>query len=170
MHSYARFAQKGLKMASKTPEKWMEEALLEAEKARAIGEVPIGCVIVQTEPEERIIARGHNETETSKDPTCHAEMIALREAAKALGGWRLPHCDMYVTLEPCPMCAGALVLSRIETLYIGASEPKFGACGSLYDIPEDARLNHRVQIERDILADRSAALMKDFFRSLRNKA
>ena len=109
----------------------MSEALKEAEKASALGEIPIGAVIVK---DGQIIGRGHNLPETEKDPTAHAEILAIREAAKALGGWRLTGCQMYVTLEPCSMCAGAIVWARIEKLYIGAMEPKSGACGSLYNI------------------------------------
>ena len=156
-------------MATGTPEKWMREALLEAEKAKAIGEVPIGCVVVQTLPEERIVGRGHNRTETAKDPTAHAEIMALRDAAKTLGGWRLPNCDLYVTVEPCSMCAGAIVLSRIENVFIGAMDPKAGACGSLFNIPDDDRLNHQARIVSGVLADEASALMKSFFKELRKK-
>ena len=116
---------------------FMEEALVEAKKAAAMGEVPVGAVIVQN---DQIIARGHNRTETDRDPTAHAEMIAIRQAAKTLGGWRLPNCTMYVTLEPCSMCAGAIVWSRIERLVIGTEDPKAGACGSVFNIPQDELL------------------------------
>ena len=144
--------------------KYMKEALAEAGKAFDLGEVPIGAVIVRA---GEIIARGHNLTETSKDPTAHAEMIAIRAAAKVLGGWRLSDCEVYVTVEPCSMCAGALVWSRIEKLYIGAPDPKAGACGSLMNIVEDERLNHRLLVERGIDSDECSAMVKDFFRTLR---
>ena len=117
----------------------------------------------------QVIARGHNLTETSKDPTAHAEMIAIRAAAKALNGWRLPGCSLYVTVEPCSMCAGAMVWARIENLYIGAMDPKAGACGSVFNIAEEDRLNHRIHVERGILEDECSSIMKEFFRELRRK-
>lgn len=146
-------------------EYYMQEALKEARKAFDLGEVPVGCVIVR---DGEIIARGHNLTETEKDPTVHAEMNALREAAKKLGGWRLPGCSVYVTCEPCSMCAGAMVWARIEKLYIGADDPKAGACGSVLNVAQSSSLNHRIQIERGILKDECGQIMKDFFRKLRN--
>ena len=142
----------------------MEEALREAKKAAAMGEIPVGAVIVK---EGEIIARGHNRTETDKDPTAHAEMIAIRAAAKALGGWRLPGCTMYVTLEPCSMCAGAIVWARLQRLVIGAMDPKAGACGSVFNIVQDPRLNHRVDVETGCMQEACAELMKSFFRQLR---
>lgn len=147
-------------------DKFMKEALIEARKAYMLGEVPIGAVIVK---DGRVIARGHNLTETSKDPTAHAEMIAIRAAAKALNGWRLPGCSLYVTVEPCSMCAGAMVWARIENLYIGAMDPKAGACGSVFNIAEEDRLNHRIHVERGILEDECSSIMKEFFRELRRK-
>ena len=108
-------------------------------------------------------------TETTKDPTAHAEMMAIREAAKLLRGWRLTGCDMYVTMEPCSMCAGALVWSRIEHLYIGADDPKTGACGSVFNIVQDDRLNHQIAVDRGIMAEESSQLVREFFRNLRNK-
>lgn len=144
----------------------MKEALIEAEKAFELGEVPIGAVIVK---DGQVIARGHNLTETAKDPTAHAEMIAIRQAAEVLGGWRLPGCSMYVTVEPCSMCAGAMVWSRIENLYIGAMDPKAGACGSVFNIAEEDRLNHRIHVERGILEDECSSIMKEFFRQLRKR-
>ena len=149
-----------------THEDFMREALKEARIAAAMGETPVGAVIVQA---GCIVGRGHNTTETDKDPTCHAEMNAIRHAAKTLGGWRLPGCSMYVTLEPCSMCAGAIVLARIERLYIGATDPKTGACLSLYRIPSDERLNHRVEVSAGILQEECSALLKDFFQQLRKK-
>jgi tRNA(adenine34) deaminase len=146
--------------------KFMEEAFREARKAAAEGEVPIGAVIVR---EGEIIARAHNKTEQDKDPTAHAEMLAIREAANHLGGWRLTGCSMFVTTEPCSMCAGAIVWSRIEKLYIGTMDPKAGACGSLMNIPQDSRLNHYVEIETGLMREECAGLMKDFFRKLRSE-
>ena len=146
--------------------KFKEEAFQEARKAAAEGEVPIGAVIVR---EGEIIARAHNKTEQDKDPTAHAEMLAIREAAKHLGGWRLTGCSMFVTTEPCSMCAGAIVWSRIEKLYIGTMDPKAGACGSLMNIPQDSRLNHYVEIETGLMREECAGLMKDFFRKLRSE-
>ena len=142
----------------------MKEALAEAEKAGRLSEVPIGAVIVR---DGEIVGRGHNLTETAKDPTAHAEMNAIRQAAERLGGWRLPGCEMYVTCEPCAMCAGALVWSRIEKLTIGAMDPKAGACGSIFDIVEEPRLNHRIEVERGFMAEECGQLLKDFFAQLR---
>ena len=144
----------------------MHEALLEAEKAFDLGEVPVGCVIVR---DGEIIARGHNLTETAKDPTVHAEMNALREAAEKLGGWRLPGCSAYVTCEPCAMCAGAMVWARIEKLYIGADDPKAGACGSVVNVASNEGLNHRIKVERGVLQEECSNILKEFFRTLRVK-
>jgi tRNA(adenine34) deaminase len=148
------------------PSFFMMEALQEAQKAYALGEVPVGAVI---ESNGVIIGRGHNRTETDKDPISHAEIIAIREAAKALGGWRLSGCKLYVTTEPCSMCAGAIVLARIEKLFIGTMDPKAGACGSLANIPQDQRLNHYVEIETGILEEECKQIMKEFFRELRQR-
>ena len=145
----------------------MEEALREAEKAYNLGEVPVGAVIVK---DGEIVARAHNLTETSPDPTAHAEILAIREAAKALGGWRLTGCSMYVTLEPCSMCAGALIWSRMENLYIGTRDPKAGACGSVFNIAESDKLNHRVGVEYGIMEEECAEILKRFFQELRIKA
>ena len=144
---------------------YMKEALKEAEIAGQLGEIPIGAVIVRN---GQIIARGHNLTETSKDPTAHAEINAIRQASQILGGWRLPGCEMYVTCEPCTMCAGALVWSRIEKLYIGTMDPKAGACGSLYNIIQDERLNHRIEVETGIMERECSSIIKEFFTRLRN--
>jgi tRNA(adenine34) deaminase len=149
-----------------SPEDFMQEALREAEEALSIGEVPVGAVI---EKDGVIIGRGHNMTETSKDPTAHAEILAIREAAENLGGWRLLGCRMYVTTEPCSMCAGATVLARIQKVYIGTPDPKTGACGSLMNILQDERLNHYVQIETGIMQQDCEKIMKLFFRKLRKK-
>lgn len=128
------------------------------------GEVPIGAVIVRG---GEIVGRGHNMTETAKDPTAHAEIEAIRQAAKNLGGWRLIGCDMYVTAEPCAMCAGAIVWSRIQTLYIGAMDPKAGACGSVFNIVQEKKLNHNVRIETGLLQDQCSNILKEFFKKLR---
>lgn len=146
--------------------KYMKEALLEAEKAKALGEVPVGAVIVKN---GEIVGRGHNLTESTKDPTAHGEMIAIRNAAETLGGWRLLDCEMYVTTEPCSMCAGAIVWSRISKIYIGTPDPKAGACGSVFNIVQDKRLNHYVEIERGIMEDECRSIMKEFFKELRKR-
>ena len=137
----------------------------EAEKAALEREVPVGAVIVK---DGEIIARGHNQNETLKDPTAHAEVMALRQAGAVLGGWRLPGCEMYVTVEPCSMCAGAIVWARIQKLYIGAMDPKAGACGSVFNIPQEQKLNHYVEIETGIMEQECSRIMKDFFKKLRN--
>ena len=142
------------------------EALKEAKKAFELGEIPIGAVIVK---DEEIIARGHNLREVTKDPTAHAEIIAIRRASEVLGGWRLTNCDLYVTIEPCPMCAGAIMMSRINKLFIGSMDPKGGAAGSLYNIVNDDRLNHRTEIIYDVLRDECSSIMKEFFKKLRSK-
>jgi len=146
--------------------KFMEEAYIEAQAAAAEGEVPIGAVIVR---DGEIIARAHNRTEQDKDPTAHAEMLAIREAAAVLGGWRLTGCSMFVTAEPCSMCAGAIVWARIEKLYIGTMDPKAGACGSVFNIPQDERLNHYVEIETGLMGEECSGLLKGFFRKLRSE-
>ncbi len=145
----------------------MEMALEEAALAAAEGEVPVGAVIVSLE--RGVIARAHNQRETLKDPTAHAEMIAITQAAQALGSWRLENAILYVTLEPCPMCAGAIVLARLPTVVYGTTDPKAGACHTLYRITSDPRLNHRSQIVNGVLADRCAAILSDFFITRRRK-
>ena len=144
--------------------RYMELALEEAQKAFDLGEVPVGAVIVK---DEQVIAAAHNLTESSKDPTAHAEMLAIRKAAEVLGGWRLTGCSMYVTLEPCSMCAGALVWSRMENLYIGTRDPKAGACGSVFNIAESEKLNHRIHVEYGLLEEECSELLKTFFKKLR---
>ena len=146
------------------PERFMREALKEAKKAYAQNEVPIGAIVEQR---GRIVGRGYNRTESEKDPTAHAELLAIREAAKTLGGWRLVDCNLYVTAEPCAMCAGAIVWSRIVHLYIGTPDPKAGACCSLMRIPQDERLNHQVEMTVGLLEEECRGLMKQFFRDLR---
>jgi tRNA(adenine34) deaminase len=145
---------------------WMGAAIDEAKKALSMDEVPIGCVIVH-EPSGQIIGRGYNRREIDADPTAHAEIIALREAARHTGHWRLLDCVLVVTLEPCPMCAGAIVNARIPRLVYGCDDPKAGAVRTLYRICEDARLNHRVEVTADVLADECAQLLKDFFKAQR---
>jgi tRNA(adenine34) deaminase len=141
-------------------ERFMRAAIREAIAAREAGEVPVGAVVVR---DEHVIGRGYNQRETLNDPTAHAEMLALTAASAAVESWRLDECTLYVTLEPCTMCAGALVLARIKRLVYGATDPKAGACRSLYTIPTDERLNHRVEIQDGILAEDCAALLQLFF-------
>ena len=148
-------------------EEFMREALNEAMLAQDTGEVPIGAVIVK---DGIIIGRGHNLTETTKDSTNHSEIIAIRDAERELGGWRLSGCEMYVTLEPCSMCAGAIVLSRLDKVYIGTMDPKTGACGSLMNILQDERLNHFVEIETSILEEQCQKILKEFFINIRNQS
>lgn len=152
---------------SNSSEEFMKEALLEAAKARDMGEIPIGAVIVK---DGKIIGRGHNLTEASKDSTNHAEMVAIRQANENQGGWRLTGCELYVTLEPCAMCAYAVVLGRLDKVYIGALDPKTGACGSLMNILQDERLNHFVEIENGILEKECQSIIKEFFKNLRNQS
>lgn len=142
----------------------MIEALAEAKKAYACGEIPIGAIV---EKEGIIIGRGHNLTETLKDPTAHAEMLAIREAAKNLGGWRLQNCNLYVTCEPCAMCAGAIVWSRIEKVFIGTMDPKGGACGSIFNIVQEEKLNHFVEIETGLMEAECSDIIKAFFKEIR---
>ena len=144
----------------------MREAIAEARAARAKEEVPIGCVIVH-DPTGRIVGRGHNLRETDQDPTAHAEVVAMRHAARELGHWRLLDCTMYVTLEPCPMCAGALVNARLPRLVYGCSDPKAGAVRTLFRLCEDARLNHQVLVTDGVLAEECAELLREFFRAQR---
>ncbi len=151
---------------NKSVNKYMREALLEAEKAAELEEVPVGAVIVR---DDEIIARGYNRTRTDNDPTAHAEMIAIRQAAAKLGGWRLTGCTMYVTLEPCSMCAGAIVWSRIENLVIGAMDPKAGACGSVFNIPQEEALNHHTRIVNGVLREECSSILSEFFENLRSR-
>jgi tRNA(adenine34) deaminase len=143
----------------------MALALEEAEAAAAEGEVPVGAVVVSLE--RGVIARGHNQREQLHDPTAHAEMIAITQAAQALQSWRLENCALYVTLEPCPMCAGAAVQARLPYLVYGCTDPKAGACETLYRIPADPRLNHRCRLVGGVLAERGAALLSAFFAARR---
>lgn len=145
-------------------EEFMRRALDEAIVAYDEQEVPVGAVIVHR---GQVIASAHNQRETLKDPTAHAEMIALTQAATALGSWRLENCVLYVTLEPCPMCAGAIVQARLPVVIYGTTDPKAGACHSLYSITEDPRLNHRAQVLGGVLAEDCKALLQQFFRQQR---
>jgi tRNA(adenine34) deaminase len=143
----------------------MRLALEEARAAASWGDVPIGCVVAR---DGEVIARAANRREADRDPTAHAEVLALRAASAAVGDWRLEGCGVYVTLEPCAMCAGAMVLARVRRLVFGADDPKAGAVGSLYDIARDPRLNHRVEVARGVLAGESAALLREFFGARRS--
>lgn len=153
-------------MAEHDQEYYMKEAIRQAKKAAAIGEVPIGCVIVY---EGAIIARGYNRRKTDKNTLAHAELQAIRRASKKLGDWRLEGCTMYVTLEPCQMCAGALVQSRIDEVVIGSMNPKAGCAGSVLNLLEVDGFNHKVKITRGILEEECSAMLSDFFRELREK-
>lgn len=144
----------------------MSEALREAEKAFEEDEVPVGCVIVHN---RKIIARSHNQVERLKDPTAHAEMLALTSATNYLGNKWLSDAAVYVTIEPCSMCAGALVLSRIRNLYFGARDPKTGACGSITNIVNNKRLNHRIKIKKGVLEKECSSLLSNFFKKKRAK-
>jgi tRNA(adenine34) deaminase len=145
----------------------MEMALEEAKLAAADDEVPVGAVVVSFE--RGVIARAHNQRERLHDPTAHAEMLAITQAAQAIGSWRLDNCVLYVTLEPCPMCAGAIVLARIPFAVYGAADPKAGSCHTLYRITSDPRLNHRAQVVSGILAERCAGVLAEFFRAKRGQ-
>ena len=143
---------------------YMDIALEEARKADAKLEVPVGAVVVHS---GQVIGRGHNLREASQDPTSHAEMIAIRAAANEIGSWRLEEADLYVTLEPCPMCAGAILQARLKRVVYGATDPKAGAAGTLYNLLEDERFNHQVELVIGVRAEESSQLLQDFFRQLR---
>lgn len=145
-------------------EKFMKEALKEAKKAYKKLEVPVGAVIVKN---GEIIARGHNLKETKCDTTKHAEIIAIQRASKKLNAWRLEDCEMYVTLEPCTMCAGAIINSRIKKVYIGTEDPKTGACGSILNLFTNYKFNHKVEYEKGIMQKECEKILKDFFKDLR---
>jgi len=143
---------------------FMQAALDEARAAQACGEVPIGAVIVLN---GEIIGRGHNRRETAEDPTAHAEMLAIRQAAEAIGHWRLLGTTLYVTLEPCVMCMGAIILARIPRLVFACRDPRAGAVGSIYDFSQDERFNHRVAVQEGVLSEECSELLSGFFRELR---
>ena len=145
-------------------ERFVKFAIEQAKIAEENGDVPIGAIIVY---KDQIIGRAYNQREQLKDPTAHAEIIALTQAAAFLETWRLNGCTMYVTLEPCPMCAGALVLSRMDRLVFGCTDPKTGACGSIYNIVQDNRLNHRLEVTAGVLSDECTKLLQDFFQQKR---
>ena len=147
-------------------EKFMKQALKEAQKAYDKLEIPVGAVIVK---DGKIIARAHNKREKSQNAINHAEIIAIQKASKKLGAWRLNDCEMYVTLEPCPMCAGAIIQARIKKLYIGTMDEKTGACGSVLNLLEDYKFNHQVEVETGLLNNECEKILKDFFKDLRKK-
>jgi tRNA(adenine34) deaminase len=153
-----------LDVARQTDEHWMNLALKEAEAAAVEGEVPVGCVVVHG---GRVVGRGHNRTEALRDPTAHAEILALGAASTAIGNWRLTGATVYITIEPCLMCAGALTLARPDRVVFGTRDPKFGCLGSRYDIATDNRFNHRFTVTEGVRADESAALLQRFFRRKR---
>ena len=146
--------------------RFMKQALREAEKAYTKEEVPIGAVIVK---DDKIIARAHNLRETNKQACAHAEILAIQKACKKLSAWRLEDCDMYVTLEPCPMCAGAIINARIKKIYFGAMDPKSGAVGSKLNLIEDYKFNHTVKVESGINEEDCSNILKNFFQELRKK-
>ena len=147
-------------------EKWMKQALKQAEKARKLEEVPIGCVIVLN---EKVIARGYNRRNTDHTSLAHAEMMAIKKACKKIGDWRLEECTLYVTLEPCQMCAGAIVQSRIKRVVIGAMNKKAGCAGSIFNLLEEDRFNHKAEVTRGVLENECAGMVSAFFRELRVK-
>lgn len=145
---------------------YMKESLKEARKALRKDEIPVGAVIVK---DGAILSRGHNQKEHKSDPTLHAELIAIRKASRKLGTWRLNGCDMYVTLEPCAMCAGALIQARIRRLCFGAPDPKAGAAGSVIDLLAEERFNHKVEVLKGVLEEECSSILRDFFRELRTR-
>ena len=149
-----------------TDEKYMKEALKQAKKAYALEETPIGCVIVH---EGKIISRGYNRRNTDKNPLAHAEITAIRKASKKLGDWRLEGCTLYVTLEPCQMCAGAIIQSRMDRVVIGCMNPKAGCAGSVLNLLQVDRFNHQADVTRGVLEEKCSEVMKSFFRELREK-
>jgi tRNA(adenine34) deaminase len=155
-----------IKFGGRSDEDFMALALREAARAYEEDEVPVGAVVVL---EGRVIGKGHNQRERLNDPTAHAEMIAITSAAVHLGSWRLEGATIFVTLEPCPMCAGALVNARIERLVFGAEDPKAGACGTLFNIPEDQRLNHRLAVRGGVLAEEGGSILTTYFREKRKQ-
>ena len=149
-----------------TDEKYMKEALKQAKKAYALKEVPVGCVIVY---EDQIIARGYNRRNTDQNTTSHAEINAIRKASKKLGDWRLEGCTIYITMEPCQMCAGAIVQARIPEVMIGCMNPKAGCAGSIYNLLQEPAFNHQVSLFKGVLEEECSQMLKDFFRSLRTR-
>lgn len=154
-------------LSSDDKKKYMQLAMDQAKIAEQQGEVPIGAVIV--DPDGKVIGTGYNRRELDEDATQHAEMIAIKEACKSLGMWRLIDCSLFVTLEPCPMCAGAIINSRIKDVYFGALDPKTGACGSVVDLFAVEKFNHHPHAIRGLYCDQCAQMLKDFFRGIREK-
>ncbi len=153
-----------IKVVSEIDKKYMSEAIKQAIKARDIDEVPIGCVIVH---EDKIIARGYNKRNKKNNPLYHAEIEAINKASKKIGDWRLEECTMYITLEPCPMCAGAIVQSRVKRVVIGAMNPKAGCAGSIINLLQMASLNHQVELDKGVMEEECSNIMKEFFKELR---
>ncbi len=153
-------------MKMTTEEKYMKAAIREAQKAWALGEVPIGCVIVY---QDKIIGRGYNRRMVDKNVLAHAEITAMRKACRKVGDWRLEDCTMYVTLEPCPMCAGAIVQARIPKVYIGSMNPKAGCAGSVLNLLDEKGFNHQVEMEIGLLGEECSRMLKEFFKELREK-
>ena len=158
--------QKMEEVSMTTDEKWMRQAIKQAKKAEKLEEVPIGCVIVHN---DKIIARGYNRRNTDHTSLAHAEMMAIKKACKKIGDWRLEECTLYVTLKPCQMCAGAIVQSRVKRVVIGAMNKKAGCAGSIFNLLEEDRFNHKAEVTRGILEDECAEMMSEFFRGLRAK-
>ncbi len=149
-----------------TDEKYMREAIKQARKAAKIDEVPIGCVIVY---DDKLIARGYNRRNTDKSTLAHAEIIAIRKAAKVIGDWRLEDCTMYITLEPCPMCAGAIVQARIPRVVVGAMNPKAGCAGSVINLLQMDGFNHKAELTSGVLVDECRTMLQDFFKEMRKR-
>ncbi|MCD6531094.1 tRNA adenosine(34) deaminase TadA [bacterium] len=153
-------------MIDHTDEQFMAQALAEAEKAKQIGEIPIGCVIVK---DGEIIGRGHNLRESTNDPTAHAEIIAMRQASKKISNWRLEGCEVYVTLEPCPMCAAALIMAGVRRIVFGAPNRELGACGTVWDFPNDPGFDNHPLVKSGVLRERCEKILVDFMKSLRQQ-
>lgn len=149
-----------------TDEKYMKEAIRQAKKAAAIGEVPIGCIIVY---EDKIIGRGYNRRMVDHTVLAHAEILAMKKACKKMGDWRLEGCTMYITLEPCPMCAGAIVQARIPRVVVGSMNPKAGCAGSVMNLLQEPGFNHQVELEKGILEEECSTVLKEFFKALRKR-
>ena len=164
----AKQAKKDQEQEEKRPihEKYMKDAIRQAKKAAALGEVPIGCVIVH---DGQVIGRGYNRRNTDKSTLAHAEITAIKRASKKLGDWRLEDCTLYVTLEPCQMCAGAIVQARIPEVMIGCMNPKAGCAGSIYNLLQEPAFNHQVSLFKGVLEEECSQMLKDFFRSLRTR-
>lgn len=148
----------------KEHEQFMEQAFELALAAKSHGDVPVGAIVVH---DGKIIGRGENRRQMNKDPFAHAEIIAIKDAAKTLGSWNLSDCSLYVTLEPCPMCAGSVIVSRIKNVYFGAFDRELGCCGTLYNLPEDERMNHRANVFGGILENECSKMLSEFFKSIR---